>query len=327
MLTKEAFNALLKTLEEPPKHVIFIMATTDAYKVPATIASRSQIFRFELASPDVMFNYLKEIAKKEDIKISDDALSIIVRRGGGSFRDSLSLLDQISTLSDTDITSEMVLSAMGITGDEKIVSLLTTYVSHDITKTTTTYKELLASGVKAEVLAENIINYIIENPQPEYLKLLPRLADVKTPYAEARLLVALTADMLQTTNPSPAPAPVVAQPIAPTPTPAPAPAANFNWDDLVKRIGQKNEAIYLHLKRATYKFDGTMLDIYPANKMGDTILQSKNNLKALRNETSVKITVHNLDEKPDGAENDAVLSKLSDIMGGEVKNDGGENPF
>ncbi|MBP5204877.1 DNA polymerase III subunit gamma/tau, partial [Candidatus Saccharibacteria bacterium] len=69
MLSKSAFNALLKTLEEPPKHVIFIMATTDAYKVPITITSRSQVYNFQLATPDVMLNHLKAIAKKEKINI------------------------------------------------------------------------------------------------------------------------------------------------------------------------------------------------------------------------------------------------------------------
>ena len=87
MLTTPAFNALLKTLEEPPRHVIFIMATTDAYKVPPTITSRSQIFTFKLADGQVMLDFLKSVAEKEKIKISDEALKIIAKRAGGSFRD------------------------------------------------------------------------------------------------------------------------------------------------------------------------------------------------------------------------------------------------
>ena len=106
MLTNEAFNALLKTLEEPPRHVIFIMATTDAYKVPVTITSRAQTFTFTLADANTMLEFLKNVAKQEKIKIDEAALKIIVDRGGGSFRDSLSLLDQISTLSDKQITKE-----------------------------------------------------------------------------------------------------------------------------------------------------------------------------------------------------------------------------
>jgi len=77
MLTKEAFNALLKTLEEPPKHVVFIMATTDAYKVPATIVSRAQTFTFKLADTSVMLDFVKSVANKEKIKI-DDAADLFV---------------------------------------------------------------------------------------------------------------------------------------------------------------------------------------------------------------------------------------------------------
>ena len=134
MLTKEAFNALLKTLEEPPAHAIFIMATTDAYKVPVTITSRAQTYTFKLADPTVMLTHLKTIAEKEGVKISDEALKIIVRRGGGSFRDSLSLLDQISTLSEGEITKDLVVKAMGLPEDEKITELLAEYTSGDIAK-------------------------------------------------------------------------------------------------------------------------------------------------------------------------------------------------
>ena len=132
MLTREAFNALLKTLEEPPKHAVFIMATTDAYKVPVTITSRAQTYTFKLAEPKLMFDYLKSVSDKEKIKISDDALWLIVRRGGGSFRDSLSLLDQLSTLSKDEITKEMVTHAMGLPEDEKVDALLQEYISGDI---------------------------------------------------------------------------------------------------------------------------------------------------------------------------------------------------
>ena len=87
MLSKSAFNALLKTLEEPPEHVIFIMATTDAHKIPVTITSRSQVLTFKLANPAVMLEHVKKICTKEKIDIDQAALEIIVRRGGGSFRD------------------------------------------------------------------------------------------------------------------------------------------------------------------------------------------------------------------------------------------------
>lgn len=192
MLTREAFNALLKTLEEPPQHVIFIMATTDLNKVPATILSRAQVYNFKLVPPDVVLKHLEDVCKKEDINIDADALKIIVRRGGGSFRDSLSLLDQISTLSSDEITKDMVEKAIGLPEDTKIDELLENYSLGDITRITTVLKELFEYGVRAELVAGEIIARIIENPKPEFIKLLNKLPDVKEPFADARLLSAMT---------------------------------------------------------------------------------------------------------------------------------------
>ena len=98
MLSKSAFNGLLKIIEEPPEHVIFILATTNLEKVPVTITSRAQVYNFKLADTETMFKHLRKISDAEGFSIDDDALKIIVRRGGGSFRDSISLLDQISNL-------------------------------------------------------------------------------------------------------------------------------------------------------------------------------------------------------------------------------------
>ena len=136
MLTKEAFNALLKTLEEPPAHAIFIMATTDAYKVPVTITSRAQVYTFKLADADTMTNFLKSVCEQEGIKIDPDALDLVVKRGGGSFRDSLSLLDQISTLSTDTITRELIASALGLPEDDQINELLTAYSTQNVVKIT-----------------------------------------------------------------------------------------------------------------------------------------------------------------------------------------------
>lgn len=193
MLTREAFNALLKTLEEPPEHVIFIMATTDLNKVPATILSRAQVYNFKLVSSDVILGHLKNICKQEKIKIEDEALKIIVRRGGGSFRDSLSLLDQISTLSDSEITKEMVEKAIGLPEGAKIDELLENYSLGSVVKITTLLKDLYSFGVRAELIAGELIAKIIENPKPEFLKLLDKLPDVKEPFADARLLAVMTA--------------------------------------------------------------------------------------------------------------------------------------
>ena len=196
MLTKEAFNALLKILEEPPAHIIFIMATTDAYKVPVTITSRAQCYTFRLADRQTMFTFLKDVSKDENMNIDDQALEVIVRRGGGSFRDSLSLLDQISTLSDKLITKETVVKSIGLPEDEQLKSLLDACISRDSSNIVSALNTLFEQGVKAETIASELIALILDNPRPEYITLLSGLPDVKPPYAEARLLVALMRDLV-----------------------------------------------------------------------------------------------------------------------------------
>jgi DNA polymerase III subunit gamma/tau len=114
MLTTEAFNALLKTLEEPPEHAIFVLATTEPHKVPATILSRCQ--RFDFRRPAVMevVSVLAGIAKQEAIEVADAPLSVIARAAGGSFRDAIGILDQLSTYSGGAITLQQTLDMLGL---------------------------------------------------------------------------------------------------------------------------------------------------------------------------------------------------------------------
>ena len=116
MLTKEAFNALLKTLEEPPPHVLFIFATTELSKLPATILSRCQRFDFRrIPHAQIMAN-LRLIAQEEGLKVEDDALSLIARKGDGSLRDAQSLFDQVIALCGNDVTLAGMQEALNIVG-------------------------------------------------------------------------------------------------------------------------------------------------------------------------------------------------------------------
>lgn len=363
MLTKEAFNALLKTLEEPPKHVIFIMATTDAYKVPVTITSRAQSFTFKLAEPSVMFEYLKSIIDKEKIKITDDALKIIVKRGGGSFRDTLSLLDQLSSLSEDEITKEMVVDALGLPEDEVIKSLISAYENGETGKIFNIIKDSLSAGIKPDTIASELIASIIDSPGPGLMELLAKLPDVKAPYAEAKLLVALNRFDVQSitatvstpraqmqarqaakqptqAKPQPNPAPQ-SQPTpqsqsttSPNSESAPQPASpatniDLDWDQILNMAQEKSDAIHSQLLKTKHSFDGETLHIYPNKKITKNILERDNNKKILQDliPSGVKITIHDTTETPNNEKKDAVLSRLSDIMGGEVSNDGGGNPF
>ena len=316
MLTKEAFNALLKILEEPPRHIVFIMATTDAYKVPVTITSRAQTYNFKLADPETMFNFLQEIVKKEKIHISDDALKLIVKRGEGSFRDSLSLLDQLSTLSDAEITKDLVVSVMGLPQDEKIQELLKLYQSNNVVKITTVLKDLLSSGVKPETLAEELIAQILAEPNLVFFPLLEKLPEVRAPFPEAKLLVALAGDL---------PEPMK------TPVKVPSPSVtvtSFDWTQFTEKVRGMNEAVYSQLIKTQYKIIGNELHIYPQKKIERSILTRDNNKKILIEAgVGVKITIHQENETPVETKKDAMLARISDIMGGEVTKDGGGNPF
>src|SRR6516164_2198093 len=118
MLSTSAFNALLKILEEPPPHVVFIMATTERHKVPATILSRCQQFVFRTISPVEIQAHLRQIADREGIKIDDRALGYIVKASEGSMRDAQSLLDQIISFSGQDVADEDVRDVLGFMPSE-----------------------------------------------------------------------------------------------------------------------------------------------------------------------------------------------------------------
>lgn len=125
MLTREAFNALLKTLEEPPAHAVFILATTEAHKLPETIISRTQRYVFRPIEPAKAVKHLRSIADTEKLDITDDALALVVEHGNGSFRDSISLLDQLgNTGSQIDLSS--VQEVLGIAPVQAIDELLNT---------------------------------------------------------------------------------------------------------------------------------------------------------------------------------------------------------
>ncbi|WP_103580201.1 DNA polymerase III subunit gamma/tau [Campylobacter concisus] len=131
MLTKEAFNALLKTLEEPPNYVKFILATTDPLKLPTTVLSRTQHFRFKQISRYSIIKHLEFILSKEGISYEKEALEILARSGGGSLRDTLTLLDQAIIYGANNVTANGVASMLGLLDPEKIEDIITHVLNHD----------------------------------------------------------------------------------------------------------------------------------------------------------------------------------------------------
>ena len=137
MLSTAAFNALLKTLEEPPSQVLFILATTEYHKIPATIQSRSQTLHFKLIQPDDMAHHLTMILNKEDHTMDADAIKKVVRIANGGMRDALSLLDQLMSIcTDRHITVSDVLFALGSVDDDQIELFLSQCFHADITAPT-----------------------------------------------------------------------------------------------------------------------------------------------------------------------------------------------
>ena len=129
MLTAEAFNALLKMLEEPPEHVVFVLATTEKHKVLPTIISRCQSFDFRRPSIETLTEKLREISDSENIEVEPEALTVIAREGRGSFRDAEGLLDQLSSFAEGRITAPMVRELLGGVGPESLIE--TTYALHE----------------------------------------------------------------------------------------------------------------------------------------------------------------------------------------------------
>lgn len=156
MLTKEAFNALLKTLEEPPSHVIFILATTELHKLPATIISRTQRFAFRPISEQDLFSHLKTISKKEKINIDEDALKLIASHAGGGFRDAISLLDQIKSVSD-QISISSVEMVLGRPSEQIIIDLLDDIIGGQTLQVYEKLEELYSGGFSAPIIAESLI--------------------------------------------------------------------------------------------------------------------------------------------------------------------------
>ncbi len=144
MLSSSAFNALLKILEEPPEHLMFILATTELQKVPATILSRCQRHSFRrIDTPDIA-EYLEYIAKQESFKLSHEAAELIARLADGGVRDALSLLDQCSASETIDL--EAVYSAMGLAGNRRTAQLMSSILNHDTDKTLRDFNSMWMDG-------------------------------------------------------------------------------------------------------------------------------------------------------------------------------------
>lgn len=156
MLSQAAFNALLKTLEEPPEHVLFILATTGVHKIPATILSRCQRYDFKKVSVSEIKETLDQITKTEKISIDDKTLFLIAREADGSIRDSLSLLDQLIATFGSDITYQIAIEVLGIVDNYFLRSLLREIVNKNPKKCLEVLNDALKKGSSPKKIAEEL---------------------------------------------------------------------------------------------------------------------------------------------------------------------------
>lgn len=159
MLSTAAFNALLKTLEEPPPHAIFVLATTEIHKIPATVLSRCQRHEFRRVPVDEIVKHLKTIIQAEKIQADDDALIQIARQSAGGMRDAISLLDQLSSTGDK-ITLTLAQNVLGTATSQTVLNIISSVMDHDPAHGLETIHKALDAGADPRSLARQIVEYL-----------------------------------------------------------------------------------------------------------------------------------------------------------------------
>ena len=210
MLSTGAFNALLKTLEEPPSHVIFILATTEIHKIPLTILSRCQRFDFNKVNSEEMFVKLKQICKLEKKDISDNILKLIVKLSDGGCRDAINLLDQVLSLSSENITEDEIYDMQGITSEDKIIDFLNIILENDIVGGMKFLDSFVNSGKNLNGIVEQLLillhniaiantvdNFFQGDSQKKYIAINVSLENIKI---LTNILIELENQMNKSTN-------------------------------------------------------------------------------------------------------------------------------
>lgn len=176
-ISTAGFNALLKTLEEPPAHVIFILATTEQHKVPITILSRCQKYRFRLLSTKEIAGAIKNIASKDNFEIDDEALDIVINSSGGSMRDALSLLDQAISSSSGKITAEYMRNLIGLLPKELIAQTTENIANNNIDALLKTCKDVYEEGYNILQFARDLRDHL---RQLMIFSVNPKIAEIST---------------------------------------------------------------------------------------------------------------------------------------------------
>lgn len=196
MLSTAAFNALLKTLEEPPEHVIFVMATTEAHKIPNTILSRCQRFDFRRIPLKLVTDHLEQICHSEGVKAQREALWMIARQGEGSMRDSQSLLDQVITFCGNDLKLSDVIDVLGLTDRQLLVDALTALIQRNTEATLECLQRIFKAGYDPKLFIRDLLEEI---RHALMVKVAPARAEemVDLPDSEIQSLSEQTKDLVE----------------------------------------------------------------------------------------------------------------------------------
>lgn len=351
MLSKSAFNALLKTLEEPPEHVVFILATTDVDKLPATILSRVQRFNLRPISDIDLTAHLRSIAKSEGIAIDDEALMLIAAHGNGSFRDSISLLDQIRSLGDGEITRADIEALLGLVEHDIVSRIFTLYRDHQHTELISFVYEQIQNGMPVTTLIDQLLlegrRQMIASP--ELLPLLDKLVEARrSQWPDVKLLAAFIDKDAMTSRAAPAKSARASKPSASVPKPERVNASEkktakqtateksyknsekpqtpmveampFAWDEFCQNIRTSSMSAFSILNRCGYRFDGSQLKIYTGKQFSKKQLEKSLPLlsEALAAQGVTDGTIE-LTPEPKPSENSEIAAALAIIGGEEVE--------
>ncbi|MDG1913751.1 MAG: DNA polymerase III subunit gamma/tau [Crocinitomix sp.] len=208
MLTSNAFNAFLKTLEEPPKHAVFILATTEKHKILPTILSRCQIFDFHRIQLDDIVAHLASIAGKEKIKADEKALHVIAQKADGALRDALSIFDQIVSFSNNNVTYEAVLENLNVLDYDYYFKIIEAAKAGNIAENLLIYNDVLAKGFDGSQfilgLSEHLRNLLVCK-DPATVSLIEVPSEIKEKYLEhsastSQSFILLALDLLRDTD-------------------------------------------------------------------------------------------------------------------------------
>jgi DNA polymerase III subunit gamma/tau len=293
MLTEPAFNALLKTLEEPPAHVVFILCTTDAQKIPLTVIGRCQQFVFRRHSEEQIVSRLTHIAKSEKVKVDDDAMQLIARTAQGSMRDAVGLLDQLVPLAEGPISLESARSLLGIADPRLLDSLLDDVLGGRASEALAELGRVYAAGAELrqvvrglmESCRDRLVAALTKRDQPTARRLssvldaLLHLDGEVRRHAEPRFLVEATLARLavelgasdvpegippSVADPRAAPTSPASREVTilvPEPVSAPALASSdvTGWSDVLEKLNRTVRAAYLD---AQPELEGSMLVLW-----------------------------------------------------------------